>query len=274
MAICGQSYARGRDTLLARLRADPGAPDALARYLDEHGPDLSEHDELMLWRFLAQAGTPEAQDVIARVLARRGFGARSADLALRHANQIPDAGAPVRDALWQLYDEAVAPADDLARSQHGEAVLALGALGHRDLASADTAEAVARGLERRVEGAPSAEERALLLSAVGNQGFDASRVWLGRYLADRDPETRAAAASAFRRMVSPEAEADLLASYARESDPGVRLAILSALAEMPSSPAVRDWRFASSGDRTHGCRWPGACCSAGTPPATPGFGRP
>ena len=239
--LCDTSYVSARAYLLGLLQRHAGTARALAHYLDERGPDLKPDDELMLWRLLAQGGTPSCQEALCAVFESSEFHARSMDLALRHIDVVPDVGEALRASLWSLFDSEAGAGDTRAEDTRMIAVLALGALGHRDLASASTADALADGLFSRLEQADETRDQMLLLSAIANQGHDGSVEKLESYTHDRNERIGLAAIAAYRRMSSPAATDSLIRLYEGTRDLERRTAALGSLATMPRGERVVTW---------------------------------
>lgn len=242
LAIFGIAFdadrARAEAAVLAWLRSEAGAPAELMRWLDACSRGLESMDparQAVLFRLLAQAGTPAALDALIAAAEAESFAPRTRRLAIGHMAAVSAAEARQVEALFQ-----VAGTEEDA-SLRGMALLAAGALGHRELASDEVAGRVAAELGTRYGAARGAAERIELLGAMGNSGDPRLLPSIGSGLEDADPAVRAAAARALRRAEGDEAGTLLVRQYAEDPDPAVRAAVVETLGRRTPSDDLLAW---------------------------------
>ena len=231
--------AAAEGAVLAWLRAGAGAPDELVRWLDECSRgrvSLDPARQAVLFRLLAEAGTPAAVDALIRGASDNSFASRTRRLAIGHMGAVAAAEPRQVEALLRIASDSGADAD-LA----GMALLAVGALGHRELSSGALASRVATELGARFEAAADSRERTRVLEAIGNTGNPALLPTVRVGLGDADPGVRAAAARALRRVEGDEVAPLLLRRYAEDRDPAVRAAVVETLGGRAPTEELLAW---------------------------------
>jgi HEAT repeat protein len=239
----GRDLAAAEAAVTAWLRAHPGAPRALVAYLDAcsrgERKELDAAAQAALFRLLAGAGTPESLEALLDAATNAGHDARTRKLAVAHMDQVPVARVEQVDALLALSERerAVPGGGDLAR----RALLVTGALGHREVGPPEVSARVVEALQARLAAAPDAASRRTAVLAMGNCGDPRLAGSLERALADADPDVRATAAHAFRRLDAAEAVPRLLARYHEERAPEVRAALVRTLGRHAGRDDVLTW---------------------------------
>jgi HEAT repeat protein len=210
--------------LVAYLRFNPDAvPELIERIKsDAVAPDLHS----VLFFALEKTATPAAQ---------RGLVTALKDEELREMNRIravhalADVASPLPEAVDAMidvagrYTESQAHGDSLPAS----ALLALGVL-HQRQSDGSLAQRVGDLLAERLADAPAAEQRAVILEAIGNTGDAAREAAVAAFLGDAEPSVRVAAARALARLGGPGRDTLLAAALGREIDPRVRQATAEA----------------------------------------------
>ena len=227
------------------LRQKPEMAGKLLQVLDRDR-EQSRYDEstqLLLWRLVTEAGTPEAQRAVATALLDPAWGRRSHVRALLYAVDFENPGRELVDALWSLYRDPTRNGD---RADPGMArnmsLLAIGGVGSREHQNAETRDAVAASLVENLR--TSKEDRtevALTLKAIGNSGNDALLGDVRPYLSAEDEKVRAAACDSLRLMENPEARKLLMSSAERDPAPLVREEALQVIRGNPVDAPTATW---------------------------------
>lgn len=237
---------RGAERFLVNfLRQKPEMAEKLLRLLDRDRDQvrIPESTQLVLWRLVVEAGTPEAQRAVAKALLDRSYGYRSHARALLYAVDFENPGSELVEALWTSHRNPIAPPGtrdvDLDRNM---SILAIGGVGWREHQDAATRDAVASSLAANlVESRQDPVEVAATLKAIGNTGNDALIPSVRPLLAAGDEKVRAAACDALRRMEGAEAQALLVAAASRDGAAAVRERALQALREGQPDQATVSW---------------------------------
>lgn len=214
--------------LAGYLAANPTAIDELVAKIRSGAIDPKLHSALFL--ALQKTRSAAAEKALGTALADRGMSPLN---RMRAASALSDIPKPSLQTARTLIDQSRQPASNVEeREVSGAALLALGALSHRVLASQPAVvEAVRGDLTERLRSASASTERNLALDAIGNAGDKALADAVREYGKDADPGVRAHAAQAFRRMELGTSEPVLADWLSREEEPQVRRSIASALNE-------------------------------------------
>jgi hypothetical protein len=232
----------------AWLRRQPGAPSDLVRSLDAMGRDparapLGAAERSVLWRLLAQTGTAEAEGALLDAAIDPTHPVLTRRQAIMHFSQVLVARPSMVDGLLALCDAGDQAAGPEASGLGSMALLAVGALGHRDLATPELTRSVSDALQERLARA-TGDARLEVLTAMANVGDPSLVPVLTAELVDPDPSLRAAAVEAFRRMEPAEAQPVLLAHAAGETDPAVRARTIEMLRQSRPDRDVIAWASA------------------------------
>ncbi|WP_300521986.1 HEAT repeat domain-containing protein [Aminiphilus sp.] len=216
------------EELLALLQADPelGA-EVVARILD---PRTEDALQAALVDLLGTSGTPEAQRFL---LGLAENPVASSMNALRAVIALGGVASPTEEAQSGLWRLARAKGDERVEDLANTSLLALGVIAATlgttgDPAAAEASRSIVDGLSEVLDGASGPELR-VTLKAIGNTGNPAAAERVGAFLRAENPATRAAAATALRRMPGEAVETLLLATLAAENVPQVRGALVRSL---------------------------------------------
>lgn len=224
-AAFGSDRAAAEALVLAWLH-QPAAPGELVRWLDVMNRDpeqaaLDAAKRAVLWRLLAQAGTPEAEAALLDAAVSLDHPPLSRRQAAGHFGQVAVARPAMVEGLLGIYDAGCGPGRPADEGLGAMALLAVGSLGHPDLAPEELTGTVVAALTGRLSHAVDRTERETVLAAMGNVGEPCLPA-LRAALADPDPALRAAAVNAFRRMETAEARRALQDHATAETDASVR----------------------------------------------------
>ena len=202
------------DDLIAQLREHPELASAVAARILAPGTDDSIQAALM--DVLGTSGTPAAQLALLAI-------AVNPDAS--HMNAIRAIIA--RDGLWSIARKEGDPnVADLSRT----ALLALGAVASTLRTNGDpAASSVTTDLLSAIPEKEGPDLR-VALKALGNTGDPAAAERIRSYMASESAATRAAAATALRRMPDARTGELLLSSLASEKVPEVRGAVVRSIA--------------------------------------------
>ncbi len=236
---------------LVWLRRHAGAPGELVGLLDGMNREptrssLGDAERSVLWRLLAQAGTPEAEGALLDAAVSPAHPVLTRRQAIMHFNQVAVARSSAVDGLLGIYD---------GRDQAGPegsglgslALLAAGALGHRSLASPELTRSVSEALRDRLARAAGNPERLDVLAAIGNVGDPSLLPVLSAELSGTDPGLRAEAIGGFRRMEGAAARQALMAHAAVETDATVRARVVQTLQRLETGGEAIAWASAEVG---------------------------
>jgi HEAT repeat protein len=216
----------------ALLRIDSSEADALGAVFED--PATTDERRQLVLDLLAGAGTVEAQVVIRRLLslsiARRNCRVFASFVQRLGLVEIPD--GPTLRYLMTVYGESRSLPVDVRAS----CAYALGAAAGHAFVAGEREAAVRSSdvLRHSLPDAATPEERAGLLTALGNAGLPTDGPTILRHATDPDPRVRAAAALALRKIVSPQAR-EALHTLVSDADPKVAGSALVALSEHPLS---------------------------------------
>ncbi len=216
----------------ALLRIDASEADALGAVFED--PSTTDERRQLVLDLLAGAGTVEAQVVMRRLLslsiARRNCRVFASFVQRLGLVEIPD--GPTLRYLMAVYGESRSLPVDVRAS----CAYALGAAAGHAFVAGEREAAVRSSdvLRHSLPDASGPEERAGLLTALGNAGLPTDGPIILRYAADADVRVRAAAALALRKIVSPQAR-EALHTLVSDADPKVAGSALVALSEHPLS---------------------------------------
>ena len=214
------------DDLIAQLREHPElARDVAARLL---APGTDDATQAALMDLLGTSDTPAAQTVLLDIAGDPGASHMNALRAIIALGGVAHPTTEARDGLRSIARKEGGPdVADLSRT----ALLALGAVASTlrtnddPAASSVTADLLAAIPEK--EG----PDLRVALKALGNTGDPAAAGRIQSYLASENAATRAAAATALRRMPDARTGELLLSSLANEKVPEVRSAVVRSMSQ-------------------------------------------
>ncbi len=238
------------DDELQALAQEPTSPVLVQRVADLIRQDTSQQilkavqarlmsatDEQIVGSYigaLSIAGTAEAQDVlIDNVLTAAPI---SDTLKARTLTELADLKHPSP----RLVDVVTALSQTSTGELQSLALLTLGGLAN-SLQATDlpAATLIAAGLTTRLQQAQAAEDREILLLAVGNAGITTTQSTITAYLSDSNPTLRGAALLALRKLPVNLADSQLMASLAHDPSGYVQEMAGVALAQRALTPALR-----------------------------------
>ncbi len=214
------------DDLLARLREHPElARDVAARLF---APGTDDATQAALMDLLGTSDTPAAQQVLLDIAGNPDASHMNALRAIIALGGVAHPTAEARDGLWSIARrEGGENVADLSRT----ALLALGAVASTLRRNEDgAARSVVDDLLRAVPNTEGPDLR-VALKALGNTGDPAAAGRIQSYLASENAATRAAAATALRRMPDARTGELLLSSLANERAPEVRSAVVRSIGQ-------------------------------------------
>jgi hypothetical protein len=227
------------------LRMHPEAPGDLLRELDRDRT-MNKYDEktqLILWRLVAEAGTPEAQKAIMDAATDPSFGRLSHVRGILYSTHFENPQKFMVERMLELHRNPAMNGEVKSTAATGNmSMLAVGSIGYRDKLNDETKELVARELTdnlRRSSG--NNDETALTLKAIGNTGNGSLLETVKPYFDSGDEQVRKAAAESLRRMDGAEAQQQLIDQYGRDQSQKVREATLKSLFEMPLTAESVAW---------------------------------
>lgn len=211
--------------LAALMRQDDIArADAVARV------KRGDHDSSLLVDALGSAGSPEAQGSLAELLADTRVDAknkRGVSIALSLVQ------SPTKESQAAL--EALQTDSELGR----QASYGLGAFAYQ-LRQTDPERSLAlvNELISRLKASTAPAEIQRYLEALGNAGHPGALPTLDEYLGSADPQIRAGAVRAMRRILGAEVDQRLATVMLRDPVPGVRQAAVEVIDDRPRSEIV------------------------------------
>lgn len=214
------------DDLLARLREHPElARDVAARLL---APGTDDATQAALMDLLGTSDTPAAQAVLLDIAGNPDASHMNALRAIIALGGVAHPTAEAREGLRSIARKEGGPdVADLSRT----ALLALGAVASTLRTNDDPAAAsVTADLLAAIPEKEGPDLR-VALKALGNTGDPAAAGRIQSYLASENAATRAAAATALRRMPDARTGELLLSSLANEQVPEVRSAVVRSMSQ-------------------------------------------
>ena len=214
------------DDLLARLREHPElARDVAARLL---APGTDDATQAALMDLLGTSDTPAAQAVLLDIAGNPDASHMNALRAIIALGGVAHPTAEAREGLRSIARKEGGPdVADLSRT----ALLALGAVASTLRTNDDPAAAsVTADLLAAIPENEGPDLR-VALKALGNTGDPAAAGRIQSYLASENAATRAAAATALRRMPDARTGELLLSSLANERVPEVRSAVVRSMSQ-------------------------------------------
>ena len=182
---------------------------------------------------LAAGGNAPCQAVMRTLLTNRNVGTSDEYGQLLQRVSLLESPVPETAALvWKSYQDGRAAHD---RDLRYAAAFAIGSTAHH-LDDPDLAQRYNRQLGDELRNARDAEERAMLLRALGNAGMNENVPMLAAAAQDDDADVRRAAAVGLRLTDTPESTAALIA-LAGDPNPSVQSSALAALDKHALSPA-------------------------------------
>jgi hypothetical protein len=232
----GQASGSLRDTACQTLRLSHARGvaecEALGRFFEDESTETDRR--VLVLDLLAQAGTPQAQAVMRRLL--------SLDVARRDrrcfASFIQRVGYVERPEVDTLRFLVSVYAETRHEAEvHTACAYAVGAVAGRAhvWGLVEPAMRACEALRRDLFSASEREEKCLLLAALGHAGLDADVATILRFVDERERRVRSAAVLALRKMHTPEAKAWLLSTLGK-AHPTLAEDALSALFEQLFSP--------------------------------------
>lgn len=214
------------DDLIAQLREHPELAAAVkARIL---APGTDDATQAALMDVLGTSDTPAAQTVLLEIAADPGASHMNALRAIIALGGVAHPTSEARDGLLSIARKEGGPEiADLSRT----ALLALGAMASTLRTNDDpAASSVTADLLSAIPEKEGPDLR-VALKALGNTGDPAVAGRIQSYLASENAATRAAAATALRRMPDARTGELLLSSLANEKTPEVRGAVVRSIAQ-------------------------------------------
>ncbi len=230
--------------LLNYLRQYPNACFDLIDLMNQNTGQvhLDDSTQLNLWRLIAKAGHSEAQQAVLNAALDPDFSRTTRIRALAYIHDFENPEAFVPRELLSFYDSAAADAHDNDTAElRTMTAYAVGSLGYAEKRNAAIKPEIARALTDRLQAADSTEEKAVLLTAIGNYGGKDALEAVDPYLSDPHPLLRASAYTALRRMRASEALETLKTHFQTETSAKVRKAALESFSEMPATDAAMAW---------------------------------
>lgn len=219
------------------LKKDPAAAKELTKLA--LAPGATDKSKALVLDLLASAGHPEAQTEMRNILASPELaksGARPALLQRVSFLETPEAATV--DQVWSSLREGKAKGsnDLVAASAHALAATSRAQAKNGDAAGARN---TVRKLGAEIAGAKTKEEKAGVLSALGNASSEEVTEIAKPFATSEDPELREASADALRKVGTREAVDTLLALLA-DANPTVQSAALASLKDRELTAA--DWQ--------------------------------
>jgi hypothetical protein len=198
-----------RGAAFVLLRLNPKECEALALVFEDES--TSDERRGVVLDLLAGAGTFEAQIVIRRLLALAVARRSNRTFAgfVQRLGFVESPDGPTLRFLMSVYAESRGEPHDVRAA----CAYALGAAAGRAFAAGDPEAAVRASdvLRRDLLSAGIIIEKCALLTAVGNAGVPTDVMVITRFTQDAEAPVRAAAALALRKILVPEATAQLVA---------------------------------------------------------------
>ena len=223
------------------LRLRPEAPGLLVAILVADSDSMAEYsqdEQLILWRLVTEAGTPQAQRAVMRAARDQDNGRTARIRAMAYVSDFLYPDQQLVEELWEQYSQPAA--DSKTTEEQGMvrdmSLLALGVLGNSDKLNEELKPVIGDRIVNALETATTDRERENALGAIGNYGNPAVLNAVIPWFSDANPRVRKAAYTALRRMDSPQAEKVLITEYQRESSEAVRAKALATLAAMSPHP--------------------------------------
>ncbi len=213
------------DDLIAQLREHPELASAVAARILAPGTDDSIQAALM--DVLGTSGTPAAQLALLAIAVNPDASHMNAIRAIIALGGVARPTSGARDGLWSIARKEGDPnVADLSRT----ALLAFGAVASTLRTNGDpAASSVTTDLLSAIPEKEGPDLR-VALKALGNTGDPAAAERIRSYMASESTATRAAAATALRRMPDARTGELLLSSLASEKVPEVRGAVVRSIA--------------------------------------------
>lgn len=194
------------------LKKDPAAAKELAKLA--LAPGATDKSRALVLDLLASAGHAEAQTEMRAILASPELAKSGARPALLQRVSFLETPEPATvDQVWSSLREGKAKGsnDLVAASAHALAATSRAQAKNGDAAGARS---TVRKLGAEIAGAKTKEEKASVLSALGNASSEEVTEIAKPYATNDDPELREAAADALRKVPTREAVETLLALLA------------------------------------------------------------
>lgn len=239
------SATEGRIAWIHRMRDILQAHEELAFVLlgmMQEG-ELEDRTRADLYLVFELAGTPDAQEALCRVVREPTWTQTDGNRALIALGGVAN---PTETSLQTLWDTARSRSSSSAADLANTASLALGSIGNRMLAQgAEGYAGLREELTDAVWSAPSSEEQAIGLMALGNTGDASLSPEVVTLLDDPDSVVRAAAATALGKLGTEDVASDLMRRLETEPSSQVRASIAGALSswKSPSTAAMESIRM-------------------------------
>lgn len=224
------------------LRQYPDVSEALVRQLCNGLPGIDDVTQQILWRLIAEAGHPEAQQAMMKAALNPGYSGKTRIRAMSYVSDFQYPTNLLVNELWKNYQD-IKQGDP--SSMNGQlktmSIFALGSLGFRDKLNHQIMPLIRERLLQGLQHADSSWDRRMALRAIGNYGNADILDHVEPYLKDSDANVRSAAYLALRRMEEPQAEQTLINSCSTESSPMVRRTALKTLSHMKPTNLGIGW---------------------------------
>lgn len=234
--------------LIDYLRQDPANAGHLVAVLlaDKDHAEYDASTHRYLWMIVAKAGYPEAQQALWNAIADAGNSDRQRTLAMANVGQIEYPEPQLVDQVWDLYKGTTSAGEGVEKDLKAMSIMALGLLGERDKLNEEIKPVIEERLVEALQGARTAWDEQMALRGIGNSGNADALDAVEPFFHSENPNVRAAAFRALRKMDDPRAQMVLIEQYEQESATSVRLAALDALGRMPLVQPALDWARAQA----------------------------
>ena len=228
--------------LVNYLKLKPEASAELIEQMNRESAAFGGDEDLTLWRLLAKAGTPDAQNAV--MAAAQNPDNREAT-RIRALAYVSDFAYPTDDLVGHLWNEyqrqPPGNTGELGSEVRTMSLFALGILGHDDKLNDAVKPLIRERLVSSLNNAANPWDRAMALRAIGNYGNADVLDDVAPFLTDPNPDVRSAAYWSLRRVDDSAAAEMLMTAFDEEGDANVRSTALRTLTQMVPTAGGMEW---------------------------------
>ncbi len=237
-----KEQAISRELIANYLRQYPEMAFSMIDFLDDEFNQVDSDTYLRLWYYLAKSNTLQAE----RSLALAATDDRYKKVTqLKAVEQMFALEQNVESAtfqkLWDHYDDLADVKSEAEAEIKSSTILAIGALGSKQLNNAAVASQTDKKLADSLSNARTLDDEITVLESIGNYGSETMIETVDQYFESSERQLRSHAYSVFRNMNSQKSSEALIKHYQTEKDDYVKISALKVLAKMQPNETNMAW---------------------------------